>query len=122
MTESLFISAYDPYGLSFIQMDNNNIQNHLDAQTTHAIEAVIMVEYARYNNMTGDDVIKAFDGKRFTQISAMDIAAKKDTGANQGWFGYSNGQMNTRKKATIGKGRIKLFVRPYPNSSSRNSE
>ena len=50
----------------------------------HRHEAVIMVEYARCNNMTGDDAIKAFDGKRFTQISAMDIAAKKDTGANQG--------------------------------------
>lgn len=63
--------------LSFVQMDNDDIKNHLDEQAIHAIETVIMVEYARCNNMTGDAVIKAFDGKRITQTSDMDITAKK---------------------------------------------
>lgn len=63
--------------LSFIQIDSDDIRSHLDEQALHAIEAVIMVEYARCNNMTGDAVIKAFDGKRITQVSDMDITAKK---------------------------------------------
>lgn len=63
--------------LSFVQMDNDDIKNHLDEQAIHAIETVIMVEYARCNNMTGEAVIKAFDGKRVTQVSNMDITAKK---------------------------------------------
>ena len=63
--------------LSFMQMYDDDIKNHLDEQAIHAIEAVIMVEYARCNNMTGEAVIKAFDGKRVTQVSDMDITAKK---------------------------------------------
>lgn len=63
--------------LSFVQMDNDDIKSHLDEQAIHAIEAVIMVEYARCNNMTGDAVIKAFDGKRITQVSDMDVTARK---------------------------------------------
>ena len=62
---------------SFVQMDNDDIKNHLDEQAIHAIETVIMVEYARCNNMTGDAVIKAFDGKRLTQVSEQDIKARK---------------------------------------------
>ena len=49
----------------------------LDEQALHAIEAVIMIEYARCNNMTGDAVLKAFDGKRRTQISAQDRQARE---------------------------------------------
>lgn len=62
---------------SFVRMDNDDIRNHLDEQAIHAIETVIMVEYARCNNMTGDAVIKAFDGKRLTQITEQDIKARK---------------------------------------------
>lgn len=62
---------------SFVQMDNDDIRNHLDEQAIHAIETVIMVEYARCNNMTGDAVIKAFDGKRLTQVSGQDLKARK---------------------------------------------
>ena len=62
---------------SFVRMDNDDIRNHLDEQAIHAIETVIMVEYARCNNMTGDAVIKAFDGKRLTQVTEQDIKARK---------------------------------------------
>ena len=61
---------------SFVQMENDDIRNHLDEQAIHAIETVIMMEYARCNNMTGDAVIKAFDGKRLTQVSEQDIRAR----------------------------------------------
>lgn len=59
--------------LSFIQMNEDDVQNHFDEQAIHAIETVIMVEYARCNNMTSDAVIKAFDGKRATQVSKTDV-------------------------------------------------
>ena len=62
---------------SFVHMDHDDIKNHLDEQAIHAIETVIMVEYARCNNMTGDAVIKAFDGKRLTQVSEQDLKARK---------------------------------------------
>jgi len=62
---------------AFVQMENDNIREHLDEQAIHAIETVIMVEYARCNNMTGDSVIKAFDGKRLTQVTEQDIKARK---------------------------------------------
>lgn len=62
---------------SFVQMDRDDIRNHLDDQALHAIETIIVMEYARCNNMSGDAVIKAFDGKRLTQVSDQDVRAKK---------------------------------------------
>lgn len=59
----------------FVQMDKDDIKNHLDEQAIHAIETVIIMEYARCNNLPGDVVIKAFDGKRLSQISEDDIKA-----------------------------------------------
>lgn len=60
---------------SFVQLENDDIKNHLDEQAIHAIETVIMVEYARCNNLPGDAVVKAFDGKRLSQVSDEDIRA-----------------------------------------------
>ena len=60
---------------SFVKMDKDDIKNHLDEQAIHAIETVIMVEYARCNNLPGDAVVKAFDGKRLSQVSEEDIKA-----------------------------------------------
>lgn len=62
---------------SFVQIDSDDIRNHLDEQAIYAIETVIMLEYARCNNMTGDAVIKAFDGKRLTQVTEQDIKVRK---------------------------------------------
>lgn len=61
---------------SIVKMDEGDIRNRLDEQALHAIETVIMMEYARCNNMSGDAVIKAFDGKRLTQVSEKDIRAR----------------------------------------------
>lgn len=47
----------------FVPMENDDIKNHLDEQAIHDIETVIMVEYACCNNVSGEAVIKAFDGK-----------------------------------------------------------
>lgn len=60
---------------SFVQMENDDIRNHLDEQAIHAIETVILVEYARCNGLSGDAVIKAFDGKRMSQITEDDVKA-----------------------------------------------
>lgn len=37
-----------------------DIKEKLDEQAFHAIEMVVMIEYARCNNMTSDAIIKAF--------------------------------------------------------------
>ena len=44
--------------------NNDDIREHLDEQALHAIETVIMVEYARCNNLTSEAVIKAFEEYR----------------------------------------------------------
>ncbi len=57
--------------------NNDDIREHLDDQALHAIETVIMVEYARCNNLTSEAVIKAFEGKRLSQVSEKDTKIKK---------------------------------------------
>ena len=52
---------------SFITIENKDIRNHLDDQAIHAIEMVVMVEYARCNKIPGEAVIKAFDGRQLTK-------------------------------------------------------
>lgn len=58
---------------SFIRMENDDIMNYLDDQAIHAIETVIMVEYARCNHMSGEAVVRSFDGRRLSQISEDDV-------------------------------------------------
>lgn len=57
----------------FIRMEDDDIRNYLDDQAIHAIETVIMVEYARCNHMSGDAVVKSFDGRRLSQSSEDDV-------------------------------------------------
>ena len=54
----------------------DEIRDHLDEQALHAIETIIMIEFARCNNMSGNSVIKAFDGKQFHYISEKDIVVQ----------------------------------------------
>lgn len=58
---------------SLISMGNDDIAKHLDEQAIHAIETVIMMEYARCNNISGEAVVKAFDGKQLIKISDKDL-------------------------------------------------
>ena len=53
------------------------VRGQLDEQAIHAIETVIMLEYARSNNMSGDAVIRSFNGRSFSDTSMQDIANKK---------------------------------------------
>lgn len=49
------------------------ITEKLDAQALHAIRTVVMVEYARCANLSGDEVVKAFDGTNIRQtLSDLD--------------------------------------------------
>lgn len=76
--KKLETKSADSQGISsFVQMENDDIKNHLDEQAIHAIETVIMVEYARCNNMSGEAVIKAFDGKRMTKVYDKDVQVKR---------------------------------------------
>ncbi len=62
---------------SFITIENEDIRNHLDDQAIHAIETVVMVEYARCNNIPGEAVIKAFDGRQLTKPVEEDARTQK---------------------------------------------
>ena len=63
--------------MSFLSgLETDDIKSRLDEQAIHAIEAVIMVEYARCNNMSSEAVIKAFEGKRLSQVSNNTVKAK----------------------------------------------
>ncbi len=53
------------------------ISGQLDEQAIHAIETVIMLEYARCNHMSGDAVIRSFNGRSFTDKSVPEIANKR---------------------------------------------
>ncbi len=57
---------------SFIKIENESIKNHLDDRAIHAIETVVMMEYARCNNISGESVIKAFDGQKMTKPTEED--------------------------------------------------
>ena len=58
-------------------VEDENIREKLDEQAIHAIKTVVMVEYARCNNMSGEAVIKAFTGRNLIQNSDQDIIAKE---------------------------------------------
>lgn len=59
-----------------ISMDG--IEDVLDEQALHAIRTLIMVEFARCNNLPGEAVVKSFDGKSFvTGANQSDINVKK---------------------------------------------
>ena len=53
------------------------VRGQLDEQAIHAIETVIMLEYARCNNMSGDAVVRSFNGRSFTDPSMQEIANRK---------------------------------------------
>lgn len=61
----------------FITIENEDIRNHLDDQAIHAIETVVMVEYARCNKIPGEAVIKAFDGRQLTKPVEEDAMTQK---------------------------------------------
>lgn len=62
---------------SFVNIDGKTLKDNLDEQAMHTIESVIMIEYARCNNISGDAVIKAFNGRRFDQVEDKDVRAKR---------------------------------------------
>ena len=45
----------------------SNMIRSLDSQGRHALRTVLLVEYARCNNIPGDGVIRAFDGIDFSE-------------------------------------------------------
>ena len=75
---------------SFLPLAHDDIRNYLDEQAIHAVETVIMMEFARCNNLSGETVIKAFEGSHGREVSEEDRrahdalarirAAKKDGG------------------------------------------
>ena len=57
--------------------NNEDIKNLLDDQALHAIETVIMMEYARCSNMGSEAVIRAFEGRHLVRTTPQDVKAKK---------------------------------------------
>lgn len=68
---------------SFVQMEGDDIRSYLDEQAIHAIETVIMMEFARCEKMTGDAVIRAFDGEHITLVSQRERRARRALAAIQ---------------------------------------
>lgn len=62
---------------SFVRAEDGDIRKHLDDQAIHAIETVVMVEYARCNNIPGEAVVKAFDGRNVRKIRENDAEVQK---------------------------------------------
>ena len=67
----------DPILSSFKKLTDEDIRSCLDEKAIHAIETVIMVEYARCNNMSSEAVIKAFEGRRVSHTSENTVKAKR---------------------------------------------
>ena len=66
--------------LDFHNEQMNRLLQGLDERAMHTIKTMLLVEYARCNNMTGDAVVKSFDGIDFIgriEISDEDIDTDK---------------------------------------------
>jgi hypothetical protein len=69
----------------FGQNDLNNIIKELDDQALHSLRTMILVEYARCKRLSGDTVVKAYDGMDFlskgpdaaTEMALQNIRRKK---------------------------------------------
>ena len=59
----------------FDQSDLNNILKELDDQAMHTLRTMILVEYARCKKLSGDTVVKAYDGLDFLN-TAPDAATE----------------------------------------------
>jgi hypothetical protein len=64
-------------------MEGDDIRNHLDDKAIHAIETVIMMEYARCEKLTGEAVIRAFDGEHIVLSSQRERRARRALAAIQ---------------------------------------
>lgn len=71
---------------SYVQMEGDDIRNHLDDQAIHAIETVIMMEYARCRKMTGEAVLRAFDGQH------LFLASQRERGARRALAAIKSGE------------------------------
>ena len=63
----------------FEQSDLNNILKELDDQAMHTLRTMILVEYARCKKLSGDTVVKAYDGIDFLNAppdTATEMALK----------------------------------------------
>ena len=69
----------------FGENDLNNILKELDDQAMHTLRTMILVEYARCKKLSGDTVVKAYDGIDFlnappdaaTEMALKDIRRKR---------------------------------------------
>lgn len=63
---------------AFLGISDEGLMEQLDEQALYAIKTVLMVEYARCTNLSGEAVVKSFDGKSFTEnLSEKDILIRK---------------------------------------------
>lgn len=81
LPSNIFDGYLDKNGLeditSFVKIDSKVFAEKLDAKAIHTIETVIMLEYARCNDISGEEVIKTFNGKKFIRITDEDVKTKE---------------------------------------------
>lgn len=71
---------YSSFEVSSVLGDEvENLLECLDEQAKHSIATVAMIEYARCANISGEEVVKAFDGVDFFSpaVTSKDVAAAK---------------------------------------------
>jgi hypothetical protein len=59
----------DLNSFSLSSLASEDVRRRLDEKAIHAIETVIMLEYARCDNMSSEAVIKAFEGEKDFPVS-----------------------------------------------------
>lgn len=62
---------------SLLSLEGEDVLSRLDEQAIHAIETVILMEYARCEQLSGDAVIKAFDGRHIVLPSRRTEQAQR---------------------------------------------
>jgi len=62
--------------IGLFSLNSDEIKSHLDEQAIHAIETVIMVEYARCNKLSSEAVIKAFNGRQILLTDEEDVKVR----------------------------------------------
>lgn len=63
--------------IGLISLNSDEINSHLDEQAIHAIETVIMVEYARCNKLSSEAVIKAFNGRQILLTDEENVKVRQ---------------------------------------------
>lgn len=74
----LFDGENDKDDLTDSRLEILSLLSKLDGQALHSVKAMLMIEYARCSQLSGDEVVKAFDGVHFkSNLVSCDVELKQ---------------------------------------------